>query len=302
MHKVLVISGPTASGKSALAVELAQKYNGEIISGDSVSIYKELNIGSAKIKEEEKKGVKHHLIDILSYKDNYSVYDFQKNGRIAIDEITKAGKLPIVVGGTGLYIKALLYDYEFPMESESKDDYQNLNNETLYRLIKDKDEEAVLKLHVNNRKRLIRTLRLMEALPDNKTAFLAQQTHQPLYDILIIGLHLERPLLHERINERVEQMWKEGLVEEVEDLYAKDHELFSNQALQAIGYREFEAYFSSEQSLDEVKEKIKSHTRQFAKRQYTWFNNQLPVKWISAVDDKEKETIDKLIVDWNKSR
>ena len=300
MYKVLIISGPTAGGKSTLAVELAKKYNGEIISGDSVQVYKELNIGSAKIKEEEMQGVKHHLIDVLSYKENYSVYDFQRNGREAIEEIIAKNNLPIIVGGTGLYIKALLYDYQFPQESDKEDDYQALDNEALYQMIKDKDEEAALKLHVNNRKRLIRTLKLMEALPDNKTSFLADQTHQPLYDILIIGLDIERPLLHERINERVEQMWDNGLVKEVEELYAKDKDLFSYQALQAIGYREFEAYFSQESSLEEVKEKIKSHTRQFAKRQYTWFNHQLPVNWVSISDDKYRETIEELIDNWNK--
>jgi len=300
VSKVLIISGPTASGKSALAVELAKQYDGEIISGDSVSVYRELNIGSAKIKAAETQGIRHHLIDIRSYKENYSVCDFQKDGRLAIKEIKQRDKLPIIVGGTGLYIKALLYDYEFPQAKETPDDYEELTNERLYQLIKERDEEAALKLHVNNRQRLLRTLRLLDDLPTNKTAFLAEQSRQPLYDILLVGLHLKRSLLHERINRRVEQMWEEGLVKELAELYEKDQNLFSYRALQAIGYREFAAYFKQESSLEEVKEKIKSHTRQFAKRQYTWFNNQLPVKWLDVTTGLAKEEIDRLILNWTK--
>ena len=298
MDRVLVIVGPTGSGKSALAVAIAKKYNGEIISGDSVQVYRELNIGSGKITTAEQQGIKHHLLDILDYKENYSVYDFQKKAREIISDISSRGKLPIVAGGTGLYIKALLYDYDFADNQSPKTDYQELTNDELYAILEKQDAQAAAKLHVNNRKRLLRSLELLETLPGNKTEYLAQQKHEMIYSSLIIGLTMERTKLYQKINERVDKMFEQGLVAEVSALVKGKLENFDYQAMSAIGYKEFKDYYLKQANLEEVKEKIKTRTRQFAKRQYTWFNNQMPITWFNVEDNTYRDTMDKFIEDW----
>ena len=298
MDKVLVIVGPTASGKSALAVSLACHYNGEIISGDSVQVYRQLNIGTAKITTAEQKGIPHHLLDIKDFTENYSVYDFQKKGREIIKQLNQNNKLPIVVGGTGLYIKALLYDYQFKEEDNDVSDYQDFDNQELYNMIQVQDPQAAAKLHKNNRKRLLRTLSLLASLPTNKSDFLAQQKKQAIYDVLIIGLTLDRRQLHQRISDRVEMMFSAGLLKEVESLVKGDLKVFDYQAFQAIGYKEFKAFFLNENSLEEIKEKIRAHTRQFAKRQYTWFNNQMPVQWVDSNKSDYLDKIHNLVNQW----
>ncbi len=298
MDKVLVLVGPTASGKSSVAVELARLYNGEIISGDSMQIYRQLNIGTAKISEVEKKGIRHHLLDNKDISESYSVYDFQKSGREIIKQISQNNKLPIVVGGTGLYIKALLYDYCFNEINNAVRDYSSYSNLELFSLIKKQDSQAAAKLHPNNRKRLLSTMKLLDSLPGNKSEFLAQQDRQPIYDVLMIGLTRDRQQLYQRIEERVDRMFAGGLLAEVESLVRSDPNVFNYQAFQAIGYKEFKAYFRKENSLEEVKEQIKVHTRQFAKRQYTWFNNQMPLHWIDSDKADCQDKICKLINQW----
>ena len=293
MSKVLLIVGPTASGKSALAVDLAEKYRGEIINGDSVSVYRQLNIGSAKTTPQQQKGIPHHLLDYVDVEEDYSVARFQQDCRAAIAEISERGRLPIVVGGTGLYIKAMLYDYEFrPSEKENNEDYSRFSNEELFEMLRKADEKSAESIHPNNRKRVIRALQIA-AGGTPKSEIEAAQRHQPVYDSLIIGLTMDRDNLKKRINRRVDAMMEEGLLEEVSRLheaYPFDLHCFS-----AIGYREFREYFAGTQTLEETVELIKTHTRQFAKRQYTWFNHQLPVSWFDIEEEDYRKRIEEKI-------
>ena len=278
MNKVLVIVGPTSVGKTSFGVKCAQTFNGEIISGDSIQVYKGLDIGSAKVTKEETQGIKHHLIDIKEPTENYSVKEFQEKGRELIDKITKENKLPIVVGGTGLYIKALLYDYKFFDEETEDDQFDDLTNEEIYSLLEKEDPKALENIHVNNRKRLVRALNVVRKHGVGISSIKEAQEHKPIYDIKLIGLTKDREELKENINLRVDQMIKDGLLEEIKALLAKGI-TFDNQCMQAIGYKEFKEYFDKTKSLEETIEEIKSNTRHFAKRQYTWFNNQMDIEW-----------------------
>ena len=292
MKKVLVIAGPTASGKSGFAVECAKRFNGEIISGDSIQIYRGLDIGSAKIREEEKQGIVHHLIDIKDAGESYSVKEFQALGRELIDDISERGKLPIVAGGTGLYIKALLYDYTFFDEEVKDNPYEELSNQEIYDILSVEDPDSLKKIHVNNRKRLVRALNVLRKHGQGISEIASNQEHKPLYDALIIGLNRDRRVLYNDINLRVDRMFDEGLENEVRSLVDKGIS-FDMQSMQGIGYREFRGYFEGAASLDETREMIKKDTRNFAKRQMTWFKNQMDIAWC---DDgmKMMETID----DW----
>ena len=284
MQKVLVIAGPTAVGKTQFGIRCASLFNGEIISGDSIQIYKGLDIGSAKPDENELSQAKHYLIDIKEADGSYSVKEFQELSRKYIDQISSEGKLPIIVGGTGLYIKACLYDYQFFEEDGEDDQYEDLSNEELYELLKEKDPEALEKIHVNNRRRLIRALNIYEKHHKGISEIKAQQEHRPIYDCLIIGLTAPRKVLFERINGRVDRMMEKGLVKEIKTLLDQGI-TFDDQSMQGIGYKEFRAYFEKEKSLEECVEDIKIHSRHFAKRQYTFFNHQLDVKWF---EDKQE--------------
>ena len=292
MKKVLVIAGPTASGKSGFAVECAKRFNGEIISGDSIQIYRGLDIGSAKIREDEKQGIVHHLIDIKDAGESYSVKEFQALGRELIDDISERGKLPIVAGGTGLYIKALLYDYTFFDEEVKDNPYEELSNQEIYDILSVEDPDSLKKIHVNNRKRLVRALNVLRKHGQGISEIASNQEHKPLYDALIIGLNKDRSVLYNDINLRVDRMFDEGLENEVRSLVDKGIS-FDMQSMQGIGYREFRGYFEGAASLDETREMIKKDTRNFAKRQMTWFKNQMDIAWC---DDgmKMMETIN----DW----
>lgn len=288
MQKVLVIAGPTAVGKTEFGIRCASLFNGEIISGDSIQIYKGLDIGSAKPDENELSQAKHYLIDIKEADGSYSVKEFQELSRKYIDQISSEGKLPIIVGGTGLYIKACLYDYQFFEEDGEDDQYEDLSNEELYELLKEKDPEALEKIHVNNRRRLIRALNIYEKHHKGISEIKAQQEHRPIYDCLIIGLTAPRKVLFERINERVDRMIEKGLVKEIKTLLDQGI-TFDDQSMQGIGYKEFRAYFEKEKSLEECVEDIKIHSRHFAKRQYTFFNHQLDVNWFEDKQEALKE-------------
>lgn len=292
MKKVLVIVGPTSVGKTSFGVRCAKLFNGEVISGDSIQVYKGLDIGSAKVTKEETEGIKHHLIDIKEPFDNYSVKEFQEKGRELIDDITSRGKLPIIVGGTGLYIKALLYDYVFFDEDEKDEQYDGLTNEELYSMLQKEDPKALDNIHVNNRKRLVRALNIVRKHGKGISLIKEEQEHKPIYDIKIIGLTKDRDKLKEDINLRVDQMIKDGLVDEIKGLLDKGVS-FNNQSMQAIGYKEFKDYFENRKTLEEVIEQIKINTRHFAKRQYTWFNNQMDMEWY---DNKDKAI--ESIKDW----
>lgn len=282
---VLCIVGPTAVGKTKLSIELAKKLDGEIISGDSMQIYRTMDIGTAKATKEEQASIPHHLIDEKNPDESYSVAEFQKTVRAKIADIKSRGKLPIIVGGTGLYIKSVLYDYEFAKESESKvvDEakYGHLSNEALHEKLAAIDAAGAKEIHPNNRKRVIRALEIYEISGIKKSEMIEKQEHKLIYDVCLIGLTDDRQALYERINKRVDKMYETGLVDEVRALY--DQEISSEaQAIRAIGYKEVYDYFKGLISLEESKELIKRNSRRYAKRQYTWFNNQMDVTWFEV--------------------
>lgn len=283
MNRVIVIVGPTGVGKTKLSIELAKHFNSEIINGDSVQIYKELDIGSAKVTSDEMQGIKHHLLDFKNIEEDYTVYDYQKDLRNKIEEFNSRGIIPIVAGGTGLYLKAALYDYKFEREDNlaSKDKYKDYSNEELYEFLKRKDFKEASKLHPNNRKRVERALNLIDNIGQSKSEMIAKQEHKSLYDVVFVGLTLPRDVLYERINKRVEIMIERGLLEETRALFDKYGDK-DYKSLQAIGYKELFAYYRDEISLDEAIELIKKKSRNYAKRQYTWFNNQFDVKWFEV--------------------
>lgn len=288
MKKVIVIAGVTGSGKTKLGIELANKLNGEIISADSVAIYKDLHIGSAKPNVFEQSQATHHLIDFLDVSENYSVAQFQKDARDYIDDITSRGKIPIIVGGTGLYINALINDYEFLEESNDKQIDDSLSDEELYDLLTKVDPELASSIHPNNRKRLIRAL--IRKNHNNKG-------NLPVYDALVFFLQSDRDTIYERINKRVDLMFSNGLLDEVSGLYENHERFFEYQSTQSIGYREFRDYFKGDMSLDEVSELIKRNTRRFAKRQITWFKNKTNSIWIDLENTQEVyKHIDKWLV------
>ena len=282
--KVLVIVGPTAVGKTAFAIKCANRLNGEIISGDSIQIYKGLDIGSAKATKDEQTMAKHYLLDIKEPDGNYSVKEFQELSRSCMKEIIGKGKLPVICGGTGLYIKASLYDYVFFDEQEADDQYEDLSNEQIYELLKQKDPKALEKIHVNNRKRLVRALNIYEKHNKGISEIKDEQEHKPLYDCLIIGLTSNREELYNRIDKRIDQMVNDGLVKEVDDLL-KSGITFDNQCMQAIGYKEFKEFYDGVSTIDECIAKIKTNTHHFVKRQYTFFNRQMNVEWFENTKD-----------------
>lgn len=267
MEDIIVIVGPTGVGKTKLSIELAKKLNGEIINADSVSIYKNLNIGSAKPTKEEQQEVPHHLLDIKEVDEDYSVFDYQKDARKKIEEIQKRKKRVIIVGGTGLYIKSALYDYRFT-EGTTYHKYEDLTNEEILSKIKSINKE--INIHINNRKRLVRMLNKLENEEE-----ITNNKNKVLYPIKIIGLKAEREELYQRINKRVDQMIEDGLLEEINALkkyYASSRILNS-----AIGYKEFKDFQG--EKLEEVLEEIKKNSRHYAKRQYTFFRHQMNVNW-----------------------
>lgn len=295
MKKIVIIAGVTGSGKTKLGVSLAKEIGGEIISADSVAIYRELNIGSAKPTVEEQDGIMHHLIDIKDITENYDVMQFQNDSRRIIDEISERGNVPIIVGGTGLYLNALLYDYQFKEQEEVKEYDDSISNEDLYEMLKEKSSEEAEKVHPNNRKRVIRSLNRLEL---GQTSDNARDTLY--YDAKVYFLQGDREYLYERMNTRVDIMFNNGLLEEVTSLYHRYPNLFTFQGLNSIGYREFEDYFLGNQTLEETQELIKRNTRRFSKRQRTWFKHQTPSEWVDIQNPNYEETITSNIKIWLK--
>lgn len=272
MQDIIVIVGPTGVGKTKLSVELAKELDAEIINGDSVAIYKRLDIGSAKPSSEERENIPHHLIDIRDVTEDYTVFDYQKDLRQKISEIESRGKRVIIVGGTGLYIKAGLYDYNFIPGTTNKT-YEELTNEEILKKIKEYNLEKVPEL--NNRRRLVRLLNKLEneeEITNNKDKL--------LYNIKTIGLTTDRNTLYERINKRVEVMVENGLLEEINSLkeFYKDSRILNS----GIGYKEFSDYLFNGRSLEDTLEEIKLNSRRYAKRQYTFFRNQFNTKWFDV--------------------
>lgn len=283
---IIAILGPTAVGKTALSIALAKKYNAEVINFDAMQVYVKLDIGTAKVTKEEMEGVPHHLLSNVSLDKNYSVYDYQKDARHLIDKLLKENKNIILVGGTGLYLKAVLFDYNFT-EGTTYKEYNDLTNEEILNKIKSYNVEELP--HVNNRKRLVR---LLNKLENNET--ITNNGNNLLYkDTIFIGLTTDRNTLYDKINKRVDIMFNNGLLEEVESL--KDEFNTSKALNTAIGYKEFIPYFNHEKTLDEVKDDIKKNSRHYAKRQYTFFNHQFKLRWFNTNYDDFNKTINEVI-------
>lgn len=283
---IIVIVGPTGVGKTKLSIELAKRYNAEIINADSMQVYRGLDIATAKIKETEKENIPHHLFDISDVNDIYTVYDYQKDCRAKINEILNKNKNVIIVGGTGLYIKAALYDYQFKTEYDLND-YANLTNEEIFDKIKKYDN--CCDIHINNRKRLVRLLNKYE-----NNLITEKNGNSPLYDFILIGLTTDRKTLYEKINSRVDVMVEEGLIEEAKSLY--DKHIYTKAIQTAIGYKELYPYFDNKCSLEDSLELIKKNSRHYAKRQYTFFNNQFDnINWIETNYDDFSKTISQAI-------
>ena len=273
---ILAIVGPTGVGKTRLSIELAKKYNAIIINCDAMQVYKRMNIGTAKIKEKEKEGIPHYLFDIKDVNENYTVYDYQLDARHLLEKYKD--KNIIFVGGSGLYLKATLYSYELKKKKKTTNNYEELSNDELYNLALKKDPN--MNIHKNNRKRLVRFLNKESTdIPASK----------PIYDAIYIGLTCDRNILYERINNRVDEMLREGLIDEVKEFYEK--KINSKALSTAIGYKELYKYFDGEITLDEAKDLIKKNSRHYAKRQYTWFNNQMDIAWFNVDFNNFNNTI-----------
>lgn len=276
-----VIFGPTGSGKTDAAVKLAEYFNAPIINADAFQIYKDMNIGTNKIKESDPMYKNHYLIDIKTPEESYSVKEYQDDFRKVYVELKKKYKHIIIAGGTGLYIRAALFDYSFLEEEESHNDYSSFSNEELYEKLKLLDKEAAEKIHVNNRKRVIRALDLISSSGMKKSDIIASQEHKLIYDnIYFFFLNPDRDSLYENINKRVDKMIEEGLVEEVKNL--KEKYQLSTTSYQAIGYKEILEYLDGKYSLEEAIELIKKRTRNYAKRQVTFFKNQFESQIFSS--------------------
>lgn len=283
---IIAILGPTAVGKTALSIALAKYYKADIINFDSMQVYEKLDIGTAKVTSIEMDGVVHHLLSFVSLDKTYSVYDYQKDARRIIDKLIKDNRNIILVGGTGLYLKATLFDYEFS-EGTSYNSYADFSNEEILDKIKSYKVEELP--HINNRKRLVRLLNKLEnneKITNNGNNLLYKNT-------VFIGLTTDRNVLYDKINKRVDEMFNNGLLEEVESL--KDNFKLSKALNTGIGYKEFIPYFSKEKSLDEVREDIKKNSRHYAKRQYTFFNHQFNVKWFKTDYDDFDKTVNEVI-------
>lgn len=285
---IVVIVGPTGIGKTKLSVELAKKLNGEVINGDSTQVYRTLNIATAKVTEEEKEGIPHHLFDIKDITEDYTVYDYQKDARKAIDDILKKGKIPIIVGGTGLYIKAALYNYEFEDETK-RNDYSSYSNEELYKMAL--KIEPNLDIHMNNRKRIERFLDYYSNT--NKSISKKEKSEKLLYDdVIFIGLTTSRDILYDRLNSRVDRMFEDGLLDEVKKVY--DSNVRTKAILTPIGYKELFPYLEGNMDLNSCIEIMKQRTRKYAKRQYTWFNHQVKVNWFEVNLNDFDKTVDEV--------
>lgn len=290
--KVIVIVGPTASGKTALSIELAKKIDGEIVSCDSMQIYKDMDIGSAKPTKEEMQGVKHYMIDIVAPNERFSVAEYKKQAEFAIEEILSKGKTPIVVGGTGLYSDCLIYGIEYPeiqfdqeyrkkLEEQAKTE-QGLKE--LYNEAKKIDEKAIEKISENDKKRIIRILEIYHQTGKNKTELeIESRKNEVKCNFKVFAINMDRQILYDRINKRVDIMIENGLIQEVEKLLNKYNQFPT--AMQGLGYKEVEQYLNKELTKEEMIEKVKQETRRYAKRQLTWFRKNKETIWIDGQED-----------------
>ena len=295
-EKVAVIIGPTAVGKTKLSIDLAKALNGEIISGDSMQIYRTMDIGTAKVTKEEMDGIPHYMVDIKDPEESFSVAEFQERVRKHIREITKRGKLPIIVGGTGLYIQSVLFDYQFTDDAGDviyREQMEKLalerGVEYVHKKLQEVDPESAERIHANNVRRVIRALEIFHTTGEKMSDQLGKQENELLYDVSLIGLTMDREMLYDRINLRVDIMMDQGLLEEVEGLYNRG--MRDCQSIQAIGYKEIYDYFEDRVSLEEAVSQLKTNSRRYAKRQLTWFRNKMDVTWFDVTGGEKTSEI-----------
>lgn len=308
-ENLFILLGPTAIGKTDISIDLAKRMNGEIISADSMQIYKYMDIGSAKVTKEEMQGVKHHLVDFLYPDEEFTVANYKSMANQLITEINNKKKLPIIAGGTGLYINSLVYDLNFTKVAPNEEFRKRLENiaeekgnEHLHRKLENIDEESSMKISVNDQKRIIRALEIYEVTGKTMSEY-NKDFRKPVeeYNLVMIGLNMDRARLYERINLRVDIMIEEGLVEEVKAILSRgyDKDLVS---MKGIGYKEIIMYLDNILTLEESIELIKQKSRNYAKRQLTWFRRDDRIKWIDLDDYSEKETLTKEIIEYTKER
>ena len=292
--KIIVICGPTASGKTSLGIELAKQIDGEVISCDSMQIYKDLKIGTAKPDENEMQGIKHYMIDFVPPNKRYSVAEFKKDAENSIKQVLEKGKHPILVGGTGLYINSLIYGIEY---QDTKIDYEYRNNlekivdnqglEVLYKQALEIDPIAIKKISSNDKKRIMRILEIYHETGKTKTQQEIESRSKEIeYDYKVFAINMDREKLYDRINKRVDKMIEQGLIEEVKEIMKKYNEFPT--AMQGLGYKEVVDYINDKYTKDELIEKIKMETRRYAKRQLTWFRKNKQTIWIDGLEKIEK--------------
>lgn len=292
MRKIIVIVGPTGVGKTEVAIKLCEKIgNCEIVNADASQFHKSLNIGTAKIKKEEMNGIKHHLLDFLEVEDDFSIKDFQDKGREAIENIFNNGAIPVIVGGSGLYVDALINDYKLDdVQVHKHVDDSNLSNEELYKTLVQLDNELALKTHPNNRNRVLRYIELAKSGKSVTT-----EKPKPIYDYEIFCLNRNRSVVYERINKRVEIMFDNGWVEEVKKLRQENIDVSK---IKEIGYKDINDYLNGVKSLDDVKDDIKKKTRHYAKRQMTWIRHKFMSVIINLDDDNYQKLLETKVIEF----
>ena len=288
LKKIIAVAGPTASGKTALAIEIARKFNGEVVSCDSMQIYKFMDIGTAKPDKSEQEAVRHHMIDIVHPTERCSVADFVKLARECIEDVIGRGKLPVLAGDTGLYMDSVLENIvfeDFGSDPEFRAEMQKLADtegaDSIHHLLAEKDPVAAEKIHPNNVRRVIRALEVCRLTGKTFTQVNLESRREPVYDALILGIDADREVLYERINKRVDKMMDDGLLEEVQSI--RDMGIGRDTtAMQAIGYKEILEFLEGTATLEEAVEKIKMESRRYAKRQMTWFRRNDKIQWVST--------------------
>ncbi len=290
MKKVIVITGPTAVGKTKLSIEIAKRLQTDIINGDAYQIYQKMNIGTAKPTDDEKQGVIHHYMDFLDSSKTYSIAEFQKGVRECIDDLTSKNKVPLIVGGSGLYIDSVIKNYQFLDEKRSNEQskYDSLTNEELHQVLANLDPDKASEIHPNNRKRVLRAIELISSNVDNTSR---SKKNELVYDALIIFLNDNRESLYDRINKRVDKMLADGLIEEVKNIGINNYSMTSKVA---IGYKEVIQYLNNEIDYNEMVELIKKNSRHYAKRQFTWFKNQDNCQVVNINLEDFNKTIDEV--------
>jgi tRNA dimethylallyltransferase len=301
MRKIIIIAGPTAVGKTDISIQLAKKINGEIISSDSMQIYKHFNIGTAKVTAEEMDGVPHYMVDNINPFEDFSVSEYAKMAKEYIEDIFSRGKVPIIVGGTGLYINALMYDMDFAnadknteIRKELEYKLENMGNKYLYEELKKVDPESAERIHMNNGRRIVRALEVYYSTGENISDFKNDPIKTKDYDFELFVLNRDRTHLYERINLRVDIMIKEGLLEEVKALMDMGLSL-DTPAMRAIGYKEVYAYLNGDADYDSMLSALKQNSRRYAKRQLTWFRRYDFVKWLDVEKSSKDEIVESII-------